>query len=62
MSSTLESLTRPDRLAAAAETVRCFECRQVWPRTAMRWGMRPTGPAWLSRRVRVLRCPDCLPA
>ena len=61
MSSPTQSPTPPDA-SLDAETVRCFECRQVWPRTAMRWGDRPTGPDWLSRRVRVWRCPDCLPA
>ena len=50
-----------DAVAAADETVRCFACRQVWPRAEMRWGSHATGPVWLPKTVRVLRCPDCLP-
>lgn len=44
------------------ETHRCPQCDQVWPRSAMRWGELPTGPVWRPRNVRVLRCPECLPA
>jgi hypothetical protein len=48
--------------AATGETLRCFECRRLWPRMSMRWGHRPSGPVWFPRTVRVLRCPDCLPS
>lgn len=44
------------------ETHRCPQCDQVWPRSSMRWGNISTGPVWLPRTVRVLRCPECLPA
>jgi hypothetical protein len=46
----------------SVETLRCFECRRLWPRMSMRWGSRPAGPVWFPRTVRVLRCPDCLPS
>ncbi len=46
----------------ATEKLRCFACRRLWPRSVMRWGARPDGPVWYLRTVRVLRCPDCLPA
>jgi hypothetical protein len=39
---------------------RCWGCRNLWPRTAMRWGSVTEGPLWYPRAVRVLRCPDCL--
>lgn len=56
-----EDLTDTQR-AGAVETLRCFACRQLWPRDVMRWGARPDGPVWYPRTVRVLRCPNCLPA
>lgn len=46
---------------AADETLRCFACRRLWPRTVMRWGAQSSGPIWYPRTLRVLRCPDCLP-
>ncbi len=52
---------QPSAMTRSDETVRCFECRQLWPRQEMRWGTRATGPVWLSKQVRVMRCPDCLP-
>ncbi len=61
MSATVQTTPQP-ATQAAGEHVRCFECRRVWPRSAMRWGERPAGPLWFARTVRVLRCPDCLPA
>jgi hypothetical protein len=64
MSATAHHDSSTDTLAPAAaegEVVRCFECRQLWPRHAMRWGARPSGPVWFPRTVRVQRCPDCLP-
>lgn len=51
----------PGTTGGEDETLRCFECRRLWPRTAMRWGTRPAGPVWFPRIIRVLRCPDCLP-
>lgn len=39
---------------------RCWGCRNLWPRAAMRWGSVTEGPLWYPRAVRVLRCPDCL--
>ncbi|MGH2604337.1 MAG: hypothetical protein ACRDJ9_33730 [Dehalococcoidia bacterium] len=39
---------------------RCWGCRNLWPRSAMRWGSVTEGPLWYPRAVRVLRCPDCL--
>ncbi|MFN8556302.1 MAG: hypothetical protein U0531_02765 [Dehalococcoidia bacterium] len=48
--------------ASEEESLRCFECRRLWPRALMRWGARPVGPVWLPHTQRVLRCPDCLPA
>lgn len=47
---------------AEAEVVRCFECRQLWPHSAMRRGVRSRGPVWFGVQMSVLRCPDCLPA
>ncbi len=47
---------------SGTETLRCFACRRLWPRDVMRWGTRPDGPVWYPRTVRILRCPDCLPA
>jgi hypothetical protein len=46
----------------SATQARCVECGQVWPRESMRWGSRPAEPAWFARKVRVLRCPDCIEA
>ena len=40
----------------------CFPWRRLWPRTLTRWGAPAAGPVWYPRTVRVLRCPDCLPA
>lgn len=45
---------------AADEQLCCIGCGRHWPRTAMRWGARTVGPLWFPRKVRVLRCPDCL--
>ena len=45
---------------ASADVRRCWGCRKLWPRTAMRWGAIHEGPLWNPRPVRVLRCPDCL--
>jgi hypothetical protein len=53
---------RPFADATGEETLRCVACDRLWPRTLMRWGTRPAGPVWFPRTVRVLRCPDCLPA
>jgi hypothetical protein len=39
---------------------RCWGCRNLWPRSEMRWGSVTEGPLWYPRAVRVLRCPDCL--
>ena len=47
-------------LDAGADLRRCWGCRQLWPRAAMRWGSVNEGPVWYPRSVRVLRCPDCL--
>ena len=38
----------------------CYECRRSLPRTAMRWGVRASGPVWNPVNVRVYRCADCL--
>ena len=43
-----------------ADLRRCWGCRNLWPRAAMRWGSVTEGPLWYPRAVRVLRCPDCL--
>jgi hypothetical protein len=45
---------------ASVDLRRCWGCRNLWPRTAMRWGSVTEGPLWYPRAVRVLRCPDCL--
>jgi hypothetical protein len=45
---------------ASADVRRCWGCRKLWPRSAMRWGAVNEGPLWNPRPVRVLRCPDCL--
>ena len=47
-------------VSAGADVRRCWGCRKLWPRTAMRWGAVNEGPLWNPRVVRVLRCPDCL--
>ena len=44
----------------SADLRRCWGCRNLWPRAAMRWGSVTEGPLWYPRAVRVLRCPDCL--
>jgi hypothetical protein len=49
------------REAGTEEPLRCFACRRLWPRTAMRWVLRPAGPVWFPPTVRVLRCPECVP-
>lgn len=63
MSGIMEQHTQTETKPRSSdvEIVRCVECAQIWPRTAMRWGARPSGPVWFPRTVRVLRCPDCLP-
>jgi hypothetical protein len=67
-------MTSPERCAEAsapddsdahttqleADTRRCWGCRRLWPRTAMRWGFITEGALWNPRRVKVLRCADCL--
>jgi hypothetical protein len=57
-----DSTTESTAASTTGEVVRCFECRQLWPRHAMRWATRPSGPVWYPPTVRVQRCPDCLPA
>lgn len=55
--------TSDEELRAIARSVdvrRCWGCRNLWPRGAMRWGSVTEGPLWYPRVVRVLRCPDCL--
>lgn len=53
----------PSVAADAADDVRrCFGCRRLWPRAAMRWGTVHAGPVWYPRSVRVLRCEECLAA
>ena len=47
-------------LGATSDVRRCWGCRKLWPRAAMRWGSVSEGPIWYPRTVRVLRCPDCL--
>jgi hypothetical protein len=47
-------------MGASADVRRCWGCRKLWPRTAMRWGSVTEGPLFFPRTVRVLRCPDCL--
>lgn len=58
------AIAEPDDLEALARQFdlrRCWGCRNLWPRAAMRWGSVTEGPLWYPRAVRVLRCPDCLP-
>jgi hypothetical protein len=62
MTRTAQSQSQSHQQAASAVASRCFECGQVWPRESMRWGNRAKGPVWFTPSVRVLRCPDCLPA
>ena len=46
-----------------ADDRRCWTCRALRPRAALRWGnVDPAAPAlWHARAARVLRCPDCSP-
>ena len=53
-------LDNTELMSASADVRRCWGCRQLWPRTAMRWGSVTEGPLFFPRTVRVLRCPDCL--
>ncbi len=60
-----EGYARPDGndlhlMQAAADVRRCWGCRRLWPRTAMRWGIVKEGALWNPRVVKVLRCADCL--
>lgn len=48
--------------APAADLRRCWGCRGLHDRAQMRWGTIAEGPIWYPRRVRVLRCTDCLDA
>jgi hypothetical protein len=50
----------PALLDQSLDLRRCWGCRNLWPRTSMRWGSVTDGPLWYPRAVRVLRCPDCL--
>lgn len=53
--------TMPESTSDTESDVRrCWGCRKLWPRTAMRWGAVTEGPLWYPRTIRVLRCPDCL--
>jgi hypothetical protein len=57
------TIAEPDDPALSVHDLdlrRCWGCRNLWPRTAMRWGSVTEGPLWYPRAVRVLRCPDCL--
>ena len=47
-------------LPAGTDVRRCWGCRKLRPRAAMRWGSVNEGPIWYPRVVRVLRCADCL--
>jgi hypothetical protein len=53
-------LSDVELMGASADVRRCWGCRNLWPRTAMRWGSVTEGPLFFPRTVRVLRCPDCL--
>ena len=48
--------------ASFGDARRCWGCRRLWPRAAMRWGTVHAGPVWYPRSVRVLRCGECLAA
>lgn len=61
----LDAAITPGRdlsVSAGIDLRRCWTCRTIRPRAAMRWRSRERGPRWNPRQLRVLCCPDCLDA
>jgi hypothetical protein len=52
-----------DETARGADLRRCWGCRRLHERSAMRWGRVPRGavcdPLWHPQRMRVLWCEIC---